>query len=224
MIRPGSPSPRVGAHGCSGKAKALLCRGWNSVCPSPPSPAQAGHVSISSPPGAGCVCRGLINPLGLFAPPGHTPGHPASALFPARCPVARGVSWPPRCPSPHPPAVPTLPTQQSLWLPGLCTLGCSCLGPFLGVTWHSVAPSPGSPLLWLPDLCVPSTSCAGWLPSPVEGGNRQNRLHLESRTPSWAGLWTLSSTPSIYGNDIPTGKPGPLDGRAPGLVPRLSVA
>ena len=25
-----------------------------------------------------------------------------------------------------------------------------------------------------------------------EGGNRQNRLHLESRTPSWAGLWTLS--------------------------------
>jgi hypothetical protein len=98
VIRPGSPSPRVGAHGCSGKAKALLCRGWNSVCPSPPSPAQAGHVSISSPPGAGCVCRGLINPLGLFAPPGHTPGHPASALFPARCPVARGVSWPPRCP------------------------------------------------------------------------------------------------------------------------------
>ena len=27
----------------------------------------------------------------------------------------------------------------------------------------------------------------------IEGGNRQNRLHLESRTPSWAGLgWTLS--------------------------------
>ena len=43
----------------------------------------------------------------------------------------------------------------------------------------------------------------------TEGGNRQNRLHLESRTPSWAGLWTLSSMPSIYGNDIPTGKPGP---------------
>ena len=57
-----------------------------------------------------------------------------------------------------------------------------------------------------------------------EGGNRENRLHLESRTPSWAGLWTLSSMPSIYGNNIPTGKPGPLDGRAPGLVPRLSVA
>ena len=57
-----------------------------------------------------------------------------------------------------------------------------------------------------------------------EGGNRQNRLHLESRTPSWAGLWTLSSMPSIYGNNTPTGKPGPLDGRAPGLVPRLSVA
>ena len=57
-----------------------------------------------------------------------------------------------------------------------------------------------------------------------EGGNRQNRLHLESKTPSWAGLWALSYMPSIYGNNIPTGKPGPLDGRAPGLVPRLSVA
>ena len=42
-----------------------------------------------------------------------------------------------------------------------------------------------------------------------EGGNRQNRLYLESRTPSWAGLWTLSYVPSIYANDIPTGKPGP---------------
>ena len=28
--------------------------------------------------------------------------------------------------------------------------------------------------------------------SDPEGGNRQNRLRLESRTPSWAGLWTLS--------------------------------
>ena len=43
----------------------------------------------------------------------------------------------------------------------------------------------------------------------VEGGNRQNRLHLESRTPSWAGLWSLSYMPSIYENDIPTGKPDP---------------
>ena len=60
--------------------------------------------------------------------------------------------------------------------------------------------------------------------SGPEGGNRQNRLHLESRTPSWAGLWTLSYMPNIYGNDIPTGKPGPLDERALGLVPRLSVA
>ena len=62
---------------------------------------------------------------------------------------------------------------------------------------------------------------------PVERGNRQNRLHLESRTASWAGLWTLSYTTSIYGNNIPTGKPDPLDGRAPGLlrlVPRLSPA
>ena len=56
-----------------------------------------------------------------------------------------------------------------------------------------------------------------------EGGNRQNRLHLESRTPSWAGLWTLSYMPSIYGNDMPTGKPDTPDVRAPGLVPRLSV-
>ena len=43
----------------------------------------------------------------------------------------------------------------------------------------------------------------------IEGGNRQNRLHLKSMTPSWAGLWSLSYMPSIYGNDIPTGKPGP---------------
>ena len=46
---------------------------------------------------------------------------------------------------------------------------------------------------------------------------KQNRLYLESRTLSWTGLWTLSYMPSIYGNDIPTGKPDP------GLVPRLSV-
>ena len=57
-----------------------------------------------------------------------------------------------------------------------------------------------------------------------EGGNGQNRLHLKSRTPPWARLWTLSSMPSIYGNDIATGKPGPPDGRAPGLIPRLSIA
>ena len=58
----------------------------------------------------------------------------------------------------------------------------------------------------------------------TEGGNREKRLHLESRTPSWARLWTLSYMPCIFGNDIPTGKPGPLDGRAPELIPRLSVA
>ena len=58
----------------------------------------------------------------------------------------------------------------------------------------------------------------------VEGGNRQNRLLLEIRTPSWAGLWTLSYMPSIYGNDIPTGKQGPPDGRAPGPIPRFSIA
>ena len=47
--------------------------------------------------------------------------------------------------------------------------------------------------------------------SDNEGGNRKNRLCLESRTPLWAGLCTLSSMPSIYGNDIPTGKPGPRE-------------
>ena len=47
---------------------------------------------------------------------------------------------------------------------------------------------------------------------------------IESRTPSWAGLWTLSYMPGIYGNDIPTGKTDHPDGRAPGLIPRLSVA
>ena len=45
----------------------------------------------------------------------------------------------------------------------------------------------------------------------IEGGNRQNRLGLESRTPSWAGMWTLSSMPSICRNNIPTGKPGPQE-------------
>ena len=52
-----------------------------------------------------------------------------------------------------------------------------------------------------------SPSYLGYHP-PVERGNRQNRLHLESRTASWAGLWTLSYMPSIYGNDMPSGKPG----------------
>ena len=63
---------------------------------------------------------------------------------------------------------------------------------------------------------------------PIEGGNGQNRLHLESRAPSWAGLWTLSYMLSIYGNDIPTGKPGPqkeepqgsyLDSPSPKRIP-----
>ena len=48
-----------------------------------------------------------------------------------------------------------------------------------------------------------------YLQDYFEGGNRQNRLHLDSRTPSWAGLWTLSYMPSIYGHNIPTEKPGP---------------
>ena len=51
--------------------------------------------------------------------------------------------------------------------------------------------------------------------SPSEGGNRQNRLHLESRIPSWNRLWTLSYKPSIYGNDIPTGKADPSGWKSP---------
>ena len=39
-----------------------------------------------------------------------------------------------------------------------------------------------------------------------------------------AGLWTLSYMPNICGDDIPTGKPDPPDGRTPGLIPRLSTA
>ena len=63
-----------------------------------------------------------------------------------------------------------------------------------------------------------------WTYFKIEGGNREHRLHLESRTLSWARLWTLSYVTSIYGNNIQTGQTGPLNGRAPGLVPRLSVA
>ena len=41
-------------------------------------------------------------------------------------------------------------------------------------------------------------------------------LHLGSD----CGLWAM---PGIYGNDIPTEKPDPPNGRAQGLVPRLSI-
>ena len=63
----------------------------------------------------------------------------------------------------------------------------------------------------------------------VEGGNGQHRLHLESRAPSWAGLWTLSYMPRSMGmayqleNQTPAPCP-PADGTAPELVPRLSIA
>ena len=64
--------------------------------------------------------------------------------------------------------------------------------------------------------------------SKVEGRNRQNRFHLESRTPSWARLWTLSYMPSIYGNSMPNGKLDPwkeepqasyLDSPSPKRIP-----
>ena len=34
----------------------------------------------------------------------------------------------------------------------------------------------------------------------------------------------LSYMPSIYGNNIPAGKPDPPGGRDPGFIPRLSLA
>ena len=69
------------------------------------------------------------------------------------------------------------------------------------------------------------TETHGFLCAGSEGGNRQNRLYLDSETPSWAGLWTLSYMPSIYGNDIPTEKPGPRSGwKSPRALPRFSVA
>ena len=49
------------------------------------------------------------------------------------------------------------------------------------------------------------------------------RRKQTEQAPSWARLWTLNYIPSIYGNNIPTGKADPQDGRAPGLVPRLSA-
>ena len=45
--------------------------------------------------------------------------------------------------------------------------------------------------------------------TPAEEGKRQNRLRPESSTPARAGLCTVSSVPSICGNDVPPGKPGP---------------
>ena len=66
-------------------------------------------------------------------------------------------------------------------------------------------------------ICIPcSLQHYSQQPSYAEGGNRQNRLHLESRTPSGARLWILSYMPGIYGNDIPTGKPGPQKGEPQG--------
>ena len=56
-----------------------------------------------------------------------------------------------------------------------------------------------------------------------EARNRQNRLHLENRIPSWPGPWTLSYMPRIFGDDIATGKPDPPRWKSPRARPRLSV-
>ena len=58
----------------------------------------------------------------------------------------------------------------------------------------------------------------------LEGGNRTGSILKAGLHLGPDCVWTLSYMPSIYGNDIPTGKPGPQDARAPVLVPRLSVA
>ena len=107
-----------------------------------------------------------------------------------------------------------------------------------GQTWGvSFSPFPNSSVWWwlISSVFLTRTSCCetahansyygawpGWAVSIsvllltyllvlfyTEGGNRQNRPCLESRTPTWAGPWILSYMPSIYGNDIPTGKPDP---------------
>ena len=65
--------------------------------------------------------------------------------------------------------------------------------------------------------------CRGWKDIHIEGGNRQKQA------PSWKQDSILGRTVDFklyaqyFGNDIPTGKPSPLDG-TPGLVARLSVA
>ena len=56
---------------------------------------------------------------------------------------------------------------------------------------------------------------------PYRWRRKQNRLYLESRAPSWAGLWTLSYMLSIFGDDIPTGKPGARKEEPPRALHRL---
>ena len=64
--------------------------------------------------------------------------------------------------------------------------------------------------------------------SDIEEGNSQKMLRLESKTPSWARLSSLSYMPSICGNDMPTGKSEPakeepqgscLDSPSPKRIP-----
>ena len=49
----------------------------------------------------------------------------------------------------------------------------------------------------------------------IEGGNRQNRLHLESRTPSWGELWTLNYMPSYLWKRHTNWKTGLLGWKSP---------
>ena len=67
------------------------------------------------------------------------------------------------------------------------------------------AASPGPPHLRNRKGC--SLTPRPWAVMTRYWRRKQNRLRLESRTPSWSRVWTLSSMPSFYGNDIPTGKP-----------------
>ena len=48
-----------------------------------------------------------------------------------------------------------------------------------------------------------------------EGGRKQKGLYLESRTPSWSILWSVSYMPSVYGNDISIGKPEAPEKKSP---------
>ena len=120
-------------------------------------------------------------------------------------------------------------TESRIRLKWLSSSNCSRNGG-CGLRSHAYPhPLNSPPPPWPADLGP--LQCTDWFcshvsltlhPCTAEGGNRQNRLHLESRTPSWARLWTLSSRPSVYGNNIPTGKPDPPTPRPPMEEPQGS--